>query len=384
MIFGFKAVAGPIIFLTENSSKSANWTFVILSLIFLGMGHLKLMRKFPYFNYTIMKLAIVFSACKIWIALMNFLVLTEASNYLKSGKALVYIEAPICSLVVHVMLDIFHRTIFSSLSSGQDLQSTANVLRKIFGILYLIERTKLTRAGETKKSINEVRFFGALNFVGSQKHLNRGEGYSKKEIRDENEAMAQILSGLLEDAVERFNTNQQLRIMRAGMLLDHSPFEVSMINLCELKKLQGGFVGLITMKLNEKLQKRMKSFFEENRDTILDLNQFLEYETASNNFNHIIQNGIKHYINYWRIFLKPNLKIQNFFLKSKELEKIAENIESQWKKATVNNKYFAGMFSNVYSLFLYLLRASPFQAQIIQQKYSRIGIEQNVKAERED
>jgi len=285
-------------------------------------------------------------------------------------------------------MDSFHKIIFHALQKeNKTLKSTSEITRKIFAIMYLLERTRLTAAEETKKEVNEFRYFGALSSEDNQKYLNKvimliGGGSCQVDISNNYEAMTHVLRGILEDAIERLNRNRQLQIVRANTSVNHNfPFEISIFNLSELTRLQGG-PRLVTIKLYQKLQEKVTRYFEENKETILDLNQFLIHESASANLNNAIQHCIKYYISYWNSYLKPQLKIKDFFLKSQELEKIADNIEMLWKRYS-DNRMFAGAFCNVYSCYLSLLRASPFNAHVVYHKYSQIKMENMYKAERE-
>jgi len=336
--FWFKAIAAPIMFLAEDS-RSMHWLFVVTSLVGLAVRHFETMRKFPYYDYTAMKFSVFLSTIVVWIGIMNLVAVAGSNNSaLASGRVLLYIEFPLCSLILRVMMDSFHRIIFHALSKeNKSLKSAPAITRKIFAIVYLLERTRLTAAEETKKEANEFRYLGALSSEDNQKYLNKmimliGGGYCTTEINNNYEAMTIVLRGVLEDAIERLNRNRQLQIVRANTSVNHNfPFEVSMFNLSELTRLQGG-PRLVTIKLYQKLQEKLTRHFEENKETILDLNQFLIHEAASANLNNAIQHCIKYYISYWNSYLKPQLKIKDFFLKSQELEKMADNIEMLWKK----------------------------------------------------
>jgi len=388
--FAFKAIAAPLIFLSASSKGSSiHWPFVLSSIAFLGIRHFLLVRQFPHYNYCTMKIALFLSTACLWTSLINCLGVLNISEKLTSGKNLIYAEIIVCSLFIGITMNSFHKEIYHYLSRQNcSLRSDADFTKKLFSLLFLMEHTKLTSTQETEKNLQELCFYGTLSSQDLQDFLNKkssliGGGYVQRQIEgDDKGAMAQVLSGLLEDAVQKFPRNSKfLLLLAASSIHKDVPFQSSMIYLNEIYKHHNNKAKLITLKLYHKLQWKITSFFHENRDTILDLDQYLDHESASLSLNKAVQAILQKYAIFWNTYLQPNLKMQDLFDQSQDIEKDALIVDGLWRKYAENNKIFAGRFCQIYTLYLSLLRASPFHSQRIHQKYSKVYQEQLMKAQ---
>jgi len=380
----FKAIAAPLIFQEAEDGGSGEWAFVIVSLLIMLAKLYSLIGTFPYYKYQTMKIALAFNVLSLWICFLNFLSFAGVSEYLKSSKVLAYTQIPASPLVLSFALSALNNETHKYFSIQlKDLKTFTDVVKKIFAIRFLIERTKLTSADEDNKTINELRFYGVLAMNENQQTLSNITSLLGEDNKINRQAMARVFQALLEETADRFKKNIKIHTLISYFALNsNSPYEVTIFRLGELAKLQGG-TRLITSKLYSILQKNMTTFFDDNKDTILDLNQFLEQEAISSELVKAVKSVITKYLAFWGSYFKTSLKIKDFYIKSKEIEKISEDIDSLWKRYSETNKLFAGSICHVYSLFCNLLRAAPFQAQLINQQYSQLKLEQIIKAENE-
>ena len=359
----FKGVAAPIIFLWEDL-KTANWAFIVIALlIFIGkLSHL--VSTFPYYHHIAMKIALLFSAVNLLFAFLSFIALTDLSSHIQASKVLVYIELLLVPLVCALPLSCLNIMMDSYLSgSNKDINTLRSAFKKLFALKHAIDQAGSKSIKEENRILIEAKFH----------HHHHQDNILIFRAR-RTQLMKTYLKQFIEEMILKFEQKSEfLRMLFLHLSLedDSAALGSLMIHLMELSKAEGGETQLITLKMSQRLQTKTTNFFEENKEKILNLNQFLVHENISNKMDSAIQKHLKFYINFWTAYLKANLQIHDFYLKSKELEKNADYIESLWKSRIESDKILARSFYQLYSSYFMLLRASPFQAQLINKKYSQ-------------
>ena len=387
----FKFVTAPMLFMSQDYSFR-NWFLVVTSVLILAGKLYFLVDRFPYYQYTAMKLALVSSTIDTLIALVNLIVMFIEINGAISLTSVIYTEALLACLAVKLFLECFHRCVLRFIAlKKENMTSPKDVMKKLFALLFLFRQTKFNFHEDGYNSFNLLRLSGLLSvhlenpqdiLFTPEKPLDEApnENSNKSLIEQMHELYHQyeeeMIKELLETSTKRWKESKQLKVLYIYFGLKcRIPFQMTMLHLTELKESSGLFRS-ICINLHDMLQESVDRFFVHNTGKILNLKRYVQQTNISSAFIENIQSSAMLQISLWRSYLKSTVKMNGIWEKSKKLEHAAEKIDNLWKKDVVGEKNFASSLYRVYSSYLSLIRGCPMLAQLVVQRYFMFRQEQ--------
>jgi PAS domain S-box-containing protein len=385
--FFYHAILSPLIAFMDDTN-SAGWAFVVVSLVILGLRHISLIRSFPFYHYWPMKYSLIFSAICVTISIVNLVASFSKSSLLFTSKV-VYLEAWLVPLAIKLTSTQFSRTILKYQSiANKDLKSKEDVFKKIFGLKYVTSNPQFTINNEAKRNSGEIRFWGILGQneknkgFGSVSNLNHilksssnlnipKEDFDAGDVSKHYSELITILNRrVLQESTENFKHNQQLKIIFAHLALTYAQVPSAyIIHQAGFDKISG-MTGITAIRFKEKLNTSIHEFFSQNRGKVLDLQSYIKLEELSDIFSQMIQKNSKKTIDFWQSYAESQVSVKNLNLKSRVLEKEADDIAYFWRRCALNQKAFTKQVGSLYSMYLSVIRNTPYLAHKILQSYS--------------
>ena len=375
----FKMIAAPFIFFSSSSSISSvtQWSFVLASMIIFTTRQYHLLSRFSYYKYFTMRFCVILSTTCCLLVFLIFIALAINSKTMFSSQSLLFTQLLLTPFVVYTALERFQKTLFQYLGKEDlELKTPEDTIKKIFAIQAISENVQLTVNENIRKNSSELGFWGLLkmnNFLPPNHSTIPYKAY--------NQFLNEIIEKLLANMVQKFQKNARLRVLQIHFGLNmNKHVDVLTFYLGEFAKPCYRESQFLSYKLAYKLQENMDRFLAANKEEIIDIRHYIEQENVSDKFSNAIKESIEGNINFWKEYLKSKVNIRQLFIQSKALEERADFIENIWNKHSETNRLFALSFYTIYCPYLGLLKAAPFQAYKLAEKYASFKREEIYRA----
>ena len=388
--FIMKAILVPIqTFL--STSDDINWTFIVLSLCISLVKYYDLIRVFPYYKITAMKTTSLTSLFAIIASITGFIAAVYKIYSELSATTLFCMNILMVPLIILYWRNFFKTLISESLKMRDDqLLSEEMVLKKLFCLNDSVKKLKITGNNEEKTQLNELRFWGLftdynnmklntnddLPYTPGEMNINNREttkDLTAAKVNDIKMLCSNFIDQVIQETLKNFSMklkhSDKLKIILAYHFIEklESP-STPVYYLSALSKVTG-LKRIAFLSLHQKIQNRTNGFFKEKEDQVLDIKHFLDLEAISTKLIEMIHSNSKSYLEFWSTYNKAELKVNDLYVKSQEIEDNSEKIRNFWTKVIETNWGFAGSLSVVYSIYLTLVRNSPASANKIYEKY---------------
>lgn len=360
------------------------WIFVVVSVFVCGIRYYKLLKSFPYYNYNAMKLHLICSSIEMEIVIVSFIgiCLRNAENS-SSFEILAWADVLLLPFAVIFGVSFLHRVAQQySVRNDETLNSEDAVIKKVFSLMCILKKAKIKIDKNSNSDIFNVYFWGTQRDIHKNKALELPK-VEKTTIENEflidkmkdhyNDMIESIINKTLQVTSQKLKDSNRLKMFLIDLSLDSNiSFVLVLSYLSQVSKAHFSDRVIIS-KLRDKLQARLKRFLEDNQGKVLDIKTFLRLQAALDKFTKLIHSNTKKYVSFWSEYFKPKAHVVNFARRSHQIEKEADKIKQFWKMQTQKDKAFGISAQMIYTLYLSLTRAEPFEAYKISERYRLIS-----------
>jgi len=258
-----------------------------------------------------MKFCVILSTISCLLIFLIFLALIiNSSKTIVSSQTLIFTQLLLIPFAVSTALELFKRTIFQYISKpNSELNAPEDVIKKIFAISTLTEKTQFVISENSHKKIHELGFWSFLqvNEISIDANSPR-KAYTK--------IINSIIEKLLDEMVKKFRKSLRLKALQIdfGLRLNKH-IEVLIFYLEEMTQISGQ-TQFMNHRLYYKLQENMDHFLAENKLEMIDIRQYIQQESLSETFTRAIKENIDNHSGT-NTSLNPRSKSNSFFFKAK-------------------------------------------------------------------
>ena len=382
----YKSIVG-ILLGTCNMSEFTQWLFIFLTLFSSAMRGYILTAKWPYYHHRGMKTNLISTYICGLIGLVSIIgKICSSANNVEFPSSIIYVEILMIPLCWHCVCWQLRKTLCGYINLPlQKIKTSHSVYKKLYSIKTLMESVRITIDSNKPRFSNftELYFFGLIkaHSVSCEKEkclcklLSNSGNYYKpfdiSELRNTyQEFTFQIEYETLSQAIKLNGKRVLIEAHLADLLIENKSVDLRCIfaiyNI--LKRTHSFKERLIIFHLQEKIQSRIFSFFNEANDCI-NMKEYIEYQESATALPTLLSSNIQKHIEFWEIFMKPEVRIMELLNKSIQIEAEADKISAFWNQFVV---YYPKVAMNLYPLYgLYLshIRNCQYSGEKILKKH---------------
>jgi len=387
LIFLSKAISAPFInFIHKEESHSLRIVLTVVLLLLSVTEFAWLIKSVPYFNYKIMKQAIVWSLISALISIANTLtVITNFSS--RSMTSLLYVELVLFPLVVKQVISSFQQTIrhYTAASENQ-LKSQDEIFKKLLALSSIKEKLRMSLNTQLNADLSEAYFLGDLashsencseqTCLCQQAFSLHQEETVTEEVTNIRKALLKYLYEremfILQSGISNLSKNQELRISYASHILcsENAKFSQILILLTNLTEKNASlFTSLKRRILLQGAENSLQGIFQERREGVLDIKSFVDFQNDKFNFLQLLISNTQKYIEFWSHYKQPSFLLTKLIQINTAMEQEASIIGKKWALLLGEHKqFFFQSVSPHYCAYLDLVRNLPYKALKTAQK----------------
>ena len=378
-----KAIMLPII-ATNSDGTFALWVFGVVSFILAILRLSYLLGDFPYYCSKMMKISIRMNGIFVIISGANILGIVLRNSLKNRITNFVFTEALLVVFAIKLGNLLFQKILQNAvLIPSVQTNSQSKVLRKVFALRYILNRSKLSLKDE-KEDLFQLKLWGYLNhYYKTEKDLflqNSTNNSIFEEGRDSFDIVADraffskkinfLIQKIFKDAINRTKNNSKIRILLAHHSLQLNNNLPSIMPFLTGILKSTGIQRIIAVHfLNQAGQKFEEKQKEDDATHDIDMKALIYYEEAYNFFSQKVYASTKQFLKFWEVYLGPNLELINLLQISKQIEKSDDKIHKFWTRFIEPNKQLLPSLIHLYNCYLALIRNLPEQSFKLHQKY---------------
>jgi len=386
IMFLYKSVAG-ILLGTCSMSQFAKWFFVSMSIVFCAVRVYNLVNQWPYYDHRAMKLNLVIASISCFFAILNFIGLICSSAKVNVfPSTLVYVEILILPIVWKFASWQLQKTLSTYVNMPLGcLKTSTSVYKKLYSIKALMESFRFTVDNNRPRfsHYTELYLFGLIKAHATHcfeenclcKLLSSSGNYYKpfdiSELRTAYQDFTlQLEYETLSQALKIPGNNNLMDAHLAHLLIENKHFDVrSIITIYSASKNIHSFKErLILHSLKQKIQEKIFAFFRE-EEGCLNIKEFVDYQKSATTLPTMLSSNIAKYIEFWEIYMQPEVNLMGLLNKSIQIEAEAERINASWNHFAMNYSKVAMNLYPLYGLYLIHVRNAQYSGEKILRKH---------------
>ena len=382
----YKSIAG-ILLGTCNMSEFTQWLFVLITLLFSAMRCFILTAQWPYYHQRGMKVNLISTYIGGLIGLTNLIgKICSSANNAEFPQSIIYAEILMVPLCWYCACWQLRKTLCRYINLPlRKLATTPSVYKKLYSIRTLMDTVKISIDNNKARFSNfsEIYFFGLIkaHSVSCEKEkclcklLSNSGNYYKpfdiSELRNTyQEFTFQIEYETLSQAIKLNGKRVLIEAHLADLLIENKSVDLRCIfaiyNI--LKRTHSFKERLIIFHLQEKIQSRIFSFFNEANDCI-NMKEYIEYQESATALPTLLSSNIQKHIEFWETYMKPEVNLMELLNKSIQIETEAEKIAASWNHFAAQYSKVAMNLYPLYGLYLSHIRNCQYSGEKILKKH---------------
>jgi len=366
LLFLLKALAIPIV-ASHTQKDFLIWLLIIISLILLIVRYYHILDTFHYLHYSSMNVSLDFSLAAIIVCITNIV----AKIKLDTGKPVqalstTYIQILLLALALKLSKANINRVLESALKNdGNAIKSETDMIKRVFGLSRLAREAKAPIDDANKRSIFELH----LKSILSSEFANNREFCESEMAKGYNKQIAPVLSSMFIHALSNIRLSSNMKLVFTYFLISQNRnLSKALTYLLEASNSKN-FNYIMATHLILLLKQKFEEERKDEKNSILDLKTFLDFEARAVRFTEKIHSNCGRYIDFWKTYSTTRFEMMDLLSKSKEIENSDLRIKKAWDKGTKKYPEFANSLINTYSVYLRLIRNAPFTAYKLEKQF---------------
>jgi len=356
LTFLLKAFLAPVIKVYAEDSF-AGWYFVIVAFAISLIRYFYLFRNFPYYNYLPMRISIYFCSAALVSSTASLIALAVKSSVSNTPQAvfpIAYAQAMVIPLFCKFGNTYLENSIVRFIEiKNNSLKTEIDVLKKLFALNYLLKKTSHNQDWNPRVGMCDLKVWGVL--------ASQEEADEKDEMTDYETRSNKTTLRLLLDSIRRMKSNVKLKMILAShMSNDNNTIGAALSSLSEVPT-NLGISQFIAIKLHRRLQQKIDNIHS-TREGVLDVKKFVDQTIKKIKFNKMLFNNSIKFADFWDTYRQSDLKVIELFKKCEVIDENDKKIKEYWLKYIETEKSLACSMSMLYSIYLSLIRNSPYSA----------------------
>ena len=365
----------------QKSNQGGQIPILVILLIIESTKLTFLYKKVPFYNYQTLKMAVLWSSVSTWISGVN-LVLIIFIKEIRSESLdyLFYFTFLLLPLFVKLALSQLESvmTAYKSIDL-KDLNTQSQFLKKILATKLALSKIELNMSSENNFKISELYSLALIRNHSLEcqetkcickmisNNVSTSDMKTLKGFRDSLEEFYQArMIDILKQGIQKQKNNSKLKVILIQNLLSQQQIKIRAAITTLTSNTMGEklhfteeLIEEITLK---RIQREINNYFNTKQNNVLNMKAYVDFSADEKRFLDLAISTTRKYIDFWNYFLGPTPKIMNLLKKSVCLEKEADHFEELWRVYTNKYKNFYNIMSDMYYVYLKLVRNMPFMA----------------------